>query len=113
MSSEILTKVLEGYPLLYHLAALNEAGECRSEIFTGEPFEASVEIDGERFEATVQWVEDNLHVTRHIDGKMWVMTRPYPASIKYDFPIDNDHTESVPLIGCTLIWQDNNESHSD
>lgn len=87
-------KVLDGYPLLYHLATRTAS----------DP--SLVGRSNERCNAMLGiWADTSNYSTGQLALSRCLMSGMYPSSISYSFPVDGNFTESVTFVGNNVVWR--------
>lgn len=88
-----LEKVLDGYPLMYHLATRGSATATLAGRSTAQT-QLALSIFGD--------VQDSASGT---PVAQCVMSGLYVNSLNYSMPVDGNFTESVTLIGTNKVWK--------
>ena len=89
-----LTKVLDGYPLIYHLAT--SSTESTSPTLAGRSNTRSVFL--------MSIFSDTADAAEGTPQNVVACTGMYVSSVTYNFPADDNFTEEVTLVGNEKVW---------
>lgn len=101
-----LEKVLDGYPLIYHMASTGVTATTASGLVARSKQRCDVRLGifGEEF--------DNVNAATDNGGKAEVevyCSGMYISSVSYTIPVDGNATESVTLVGNNKSWLTGND----
>ena len=101
-----LEKVLDGYPLIYHMASSGDvAGTAESGIAARSKARCDVRLG--IFDEAANNIADQ-------DSSVEVaMTGMYVSNLSYNFATDGNFTESVTLVGNNKVWLKGGEDDAD
>ena len=89
-----LNKVLDGYPLLFHMATQDE--ETTAPTLAGR--------SNSRTQFAMSIFSDTLTSATGTPGTIMECSGMYVSSVSYTFPVDGNSTEDVTLVGNDKIW---------
>lgn len=96
-----LEKVLDGYPLMYHMASTGVTGTTASGLVARSKQRCDVRLGifGEEFDNVNEATDNsgNAEVEVYCSGM-------YISSVSYTIPVDGNATESVTLVGNNKSW---------
>lgn len=95
-----LEKVLDGYPLLYHLATRGSTGD-----------DLAARSNAKTVVAMSIFPDTNSSASG-VPVAQVVMSGLYPSSVSYNFPVDGPFTESLTLVGNDKVWRSSNFTFS-
>lgn len=98
-----LEKVLDGYPLIYHLATSGA-------LYATPPTNSLVGRTKERCNVALGIYDDDREAVSGVAPIAVLMSGMYVNSISYTFPTDGNCTESVTLVGNSKGWFVNNST---
>lgn len=88
-----LEKVIDGYPLIYHLATPN----ATSASLTGRSTDKAI--------ATLSIFGEEQDSASGTPNSQVVTSGLYVSNLSYTFPVDGNSTESVTLVGNNKVWK--------
>lgn len=98
-----IEKVLDGYPLIYHMATSG------AQFRTGTNKDSLVARTKERCNVALGIFSDANEAVSGIAPHRVLMSGMYVNSLSYTFPTDGNCTESVTLVGNSKAWTDSSQ----